>query len=66
MKKPSYEELESALEKVTAIAHFGGLAEMSALDALKAIRHATLPYSFDQLVDKGEAVIKATIEWSKP
>lgn len=51
-------ELEAALLKITAIAHFGGLVDMSAEEALRAIRHATPESCFNQIASKTSDDIK--------
>lgn len=62
MSKVTYEELDALLEKIAAIAHFGGLVNMSAQDALFAIRSLTLDEHFGRLNTKAEEYIKSVIE----
>lgn len=61
MSKPSYEELERALLKITAIAHFGGHAQLSEEEAMRAIRRVTLPEHFRKIAKEDPVAIRAFI-----
>lgn len=52
---------EDALRKITAIVHFGGLSDMSALEALIAIRRAIPKEYFIQIANKSNSEIKKLI-----
>jgi hypothetical protein len=49
------------METITAIAHFGGLADLSAIDALSLIRFATSEDTFSKLASKSPREVKEFI-----
>lgn len=52
---------EDALRKIAAIAHFGGLSDMSGLEALIAIRRVIPKEYFIQIANKSDSEIKKLI-----
>lgn len=56
---------KEAILQIAAIAHFGGLADMSEEEALRAIRCLTLRTFSDNLASKSPEEIKALIRDGK-
>lgn len=55
------EAAEAKMETIAAIAHFGGLADLSAIDALSSIRFATSKDTFSKLAIKTPREVKEFI-----
>ena len=61
MSEPSYEELQEALLKITAIAHFGGLVDIDAEEGLRRIRQYTPKKYFNSIASRDNESIKRLI-----